>query len=283
MPASSHNRQRNNAHATRRHHAPRTPGGPERLVPHTLRAALSVPVLSSSRPPDQRVPCPAPHGSFLARSAPSYQSSAPPSAGSAEERTSRHANAVTRSRSTRGTPRKKNLKRRTHAGGRRPVAVKCAELPYMPLLLTGRHSPPLNTHRATQIGLLISAEAGPPDQSSKDSRWGKPGFRSPASTGTPGPRVCAARGRGRKPGEPGKGCSITGRAANGRRPPQAVHTLFAVPHQVAAGAKRPPRTSCRRNQGEKRMNPVMKVPCQNRPHLLPTGRRSGGQGRVAAG
>ena len=192
MPASSHSRQRNNAHARCSQHAPRTPGGPERLVPHTLRAALSVPVLSSSRPPDQRVPCPAPHGSFLARSAPSYQSSAPPSAGSAEERTSRHANAVTRSRSTRGRPRKKNLKRRTHAGGRRPVAVKCAELPYMPLLLTGRHSPPLNTHRATQIGLLISAEAGPPDQSSKDSRWGKPGFRRPASTGTPGPRVCAA-------------------------------------------------------------------------------------------
>ena len=96
-------------------------------------------------------------------------------------------------------------------------------------------------------------------------------------------RTDAARGRERKPGEPGKGCSITGRAANGRRPPQAVHTLFAVPHQVAASAKRPPRTSCRRNQGEKRMNPVMKVPCQNRPHLLPTGRRSGGQGRVAAG
>ena len=90
-------------------------------------------------------------------------------------------------------------------------------------------------------------------------------------------RTDAARGRGRKPGEPGKGCSITGRAANSRRPPQAVHTLFAVPHQVAASAKRPPRTSCRRNQGEKRMNPVMKVPCQNRPHLLPTGRWSGGR------
>ena len=90
-------------------------------------------------------------------------------------------------------------------------------------------------------------------------------------------RTDAARGRGRKPGEPGKGCSITGRAANGRRPPQAVHTICAVPHQVAASAKRPRRTSCRRNRGANRMNPVMKVPCQNRPHLLPTGRRSGGR------
>ena len=150
------------AATTRRHHAPRTPGGPERLVPHTLQAALSVPVLSSSRPPDKRVPCPAPHGSFLARSAPSYQSSAPPSAGSAEERTSRHANAVTRSRSTRGTPRKKNLKRRTHASGRRPVAVKCAELPYMPLLLTGRHSPTPQHPQSNANRTAHQCRGGPP-------------------------------------------------------------------------------------------------------------------------
>ena len=162
MPASSHNRQRNNAHARCSQHAPRTPGGPERLVPHTLRAALSVPVLSSSRPPDQRVPRPAPHGSFLERSALSYQSSVQPSAGSAEERTSRHANAVTRSRSTRGTPRKKNLTRRTHASGRRPVAVKCAELPYMPLLLTGRHSPTPQHPQSNANRTAHQCRGGPP-------------------------------------------------------------------------------------------------------------------------
>ena len=39
------------------------------------------------------------------------------------------------------------------------------------------------------------------------------------------------------------------------------------------------------HHGGNRMNPVMKVPCQNRPHLLPTGRWSGagrGDGRCEA-
>ena len=53
---------------------------------------------------------------------------------------------------------------------------------------------------------------------------------------------------------------------------------FSPPRiQAAASAKRPRRTSCHRNRGEKRMNPVMQVPCQNRPPLLPTARWSGGQ------
>ena len=60
-----------------------------------------------------------------------------------------------------------------------------------------RVSRPIATKRSN-----TKAKGLPPDQPCKYSRWGKPG----------------------------KGCSITGRAAAVCRPPQAVQTIYAAPH-----------------------------------------------------
>ena len=74
-------------------------------IPHTRRAALSVPCAVVVQ--DHRISA-YPARRLTARSSHARRRPTsplmPPSAGSAEERTSRHANAVTRSRSTRGRP-----------------------------------------------------------------------------------------------------------------------------------------------------------------------------------
>ena len=134
--------------------------------------------------------------------------------------------------------------------------------------------------RSPRCDQTLKRRGSPPDQSCKYSRWGKPEFcrlvppvllaEVPASTHLSLlPR--------QNSGEPGKGCSITGRAAKRRRPPQAVHTISAGTTRVAARATNPRRTTCRLHYSGNRIHPVMKVPCQNRPHLLPTGRWSGGR------
>ncbi len=63
--------------------------------------------------------------------------------------------------------------------------------------------------------------------------------------------------RWRKPGEPGKGCSIKGRATDSRRPPQVVHTFPAGMSSGASGATRPPRSGCRLRKEGNRTIPTM--------------------------
>ena len=264
----------------RRRHAPRTPGGPSRLdSSHAPGRPISPPC---RRRPDHR----------SARTPPGASRLVPHTLGAAlavlcaarrlavEERTNRRANAATRSRSISGAPRKKKSEAPHTRQRPPPLAVKCAELPQLPQRSTGRLNPIPQHPQSAANRIARRCGASPPTSRARVAGGADLAFAGPRHPGarptctrrTTGPRV-----RRRKPGEPVKGCSITGRAANSRRPPQAVQTLFAVPHQVATSAKRPRRTSCHRNQGEKRMNPVMKVPCQNRPHLLPTGRWSGGR------
>ena len=254
-------------------------------IPRTLRAALSVPHAGAVRTTAPRVPRPAPHGSFLTRSAPPYQSSVPPGAwpsrsartGAPMPQPGLVLSAGRRARKNSAAP---------HTRQRPPpLAVKCAELPPLPQRSTGRRNPiPQHPHSATNR-IARRCGASPPTSRASVAGGANLAFADPRHPGarpTCVRRATAPRVPRRKPGEPVKGCSITGRAANGRRPPQAVQTLFAVPHQVAARPACARRTSCHRNQGEKRMNPVMQVPCQNRPHLLPTGRWSGGRMRRRA-
>ena len=90
-------------------------------IPRTLRAALSVPHAGAVRTTAPRVPRPAPHGSFLTRSAPPYQSSVPPGTWpSRSERTGAPMPQPGLVLSA-GRRARKNPKRRTHASGRRPL------------------------------------------------------------------------------------------------------------------------------------------------------------------
>ena len=193
MPASSHRRQRNNAHARRSHHAPRTPGGPSRLdSSHAPGRPISPPC---RRRPDHR----------SARTPPGASRLVPRTLGAglpvpdadrrqaAEERTSRRANAATRSRSPREAPGRKSSALPHTRQRTPPLAVKCAELPQLPQLSTGRRNPIPQHPRSAANLIARRCGASPPDPSRKCSRWGKPGFRRPASTGTPGPRVRAAQ------------------------------------------------------------------------------------------
>ena len=114
-----------------------------------------------------------------------------------------------------------------------PLAVKCAELPPLPQRSTGRRNPiPQHPHSAANR-IARRRRASPPTSRASVAGGANLAFADPRH---PGARpTCARRTTGprvprRKPGEPVKGCSITGRAANGRRPPQAVQTLFAAPH-----------------------------------------------------
>ena len=230
------------------HRSARTPPGASRLVPHTLGAAL--PVLCAAR--------------HLA----------------VKERTNRRANAATRSRSISGTPRKKKSEAPHTRQRPPPLAVKCAELPQLPQLSTGRRNPIPQHPRSAANLIARRCGASPPDQSRKCSRWGKPGFRRPAPPGRQA-HVCASHHRTprttAKARRTCQGLLHYRRAANSRRPPQAVKRFSPSRIQATARPACARRTSCHRNQGEKRMNPVMKAPCQNRPHLLSPGRRSGGR------
>jgi len=67
----------------------------------------------------------------------------------------------------------------------------------------------------------------------------------------------------------------TGRTAKWRRPPQAVQALSADANRIAASDNSTSCCTCRRRKSGKRLNPVMKIPCQSRPYLLPAGRWSG--------
>ena len=112
--------------------------------------------------------------------------------------------------------------------------MKCVELPQLPQRSTGRRNPiPQHPHSAANSD-RSQARSQPPPTSRASLAGGAnlafAGPRHPGARPTCVRRATAPRVRRRKPGEPVKGCSITGRAANGRRPPQAVQTLFAVPH-----------------------------------------------------
>ena len=231
----------------------RTPPGASRLVPHTLGAAL--PILAARR---------------LA----------------VEERTNRRANAATRSRSISLAPRQKKSAAPHTRQRPPPLAVQCAELPPLPQRSTGRRNPIPQHPQQRRKSDRSQARSQPPDQSRKCSRWGNLAFADPRH---PGARpTCARRTTG--PAYHGESQANLSRAAplqDGRQTAAARRKRFKrfSPTRIQAAA-RPAcvrRTSCHRNQGEKRMNPVMKVPCQNRPHLLPTGRWSGGRMRRGGG
>ena len=110
-------------------------------IPRTLRAALSVPDAGAVRTTAPRVLRPAPHGSFLARSAPPYQSSVPPGAwpsrsartGAPMPQPGLVLSAWRRARKNSAAP---------HTRQRPPpLAVQCAELPPLPQRSTGRRTP----------------------------------------------------------------------------------------------------------------------------------------------
>ena len=249
----------------RRRHAPRTPGGPQRLdSSHAAGRSISPPCRRRPAHRSARTP----PGTWPPRSA---RTGAPMPQPGLVLSAGRRARKNSAAPHTRQRPP--------------PLAVKCAELPPLPQRSTGRRNPiPQHPHSATNR-IARRCGASPPTSRASVAGGANLAFADPRHPGarpTCVRRATAPRVPRRKPGEPVKGCSITGRAANGRRPPQAVQTLFAVPHQVAARPACARRTSCHRNQGEKRMNPVMQVPCQNRPHLLPTGRWSGGRMRRRA-
>ena len=101
----------------------------------------------------------------------------------AEERTSRRANAATRSRSISGAPRQKKPEAPHTRQRPPPLAVKCAELPQLPQRSTGRRNPTPQHPRSAANRIARRRRASPPDQSRKFSRWGRPGFRRPAPPG----------------------------------------------------------------------------------------------------
>ena len=78
-------------------------------------------------------------------------------------------------------------------------------------------------------------------------------------------------------GAPGKGRSITGQAANRRRPPQTVHGIPAGANRSTARAAGPRLPICYPHDDGNHLTPVMSVPWQNQPHLLSTGRWSEGR------
>ncbi len=205
MPASSHSRQRNNAHTT----------------PPPRAAYAGRPVtarfLARSGPPCQS-PMPAPSGPPIA----AY----PARRLAVEERTNRRANAATRSRSISGAPRKKKSAAPHTRQRPPPLAVKCAELPQLPQRSTGRRNPIPQHPRSAANRIARRRRASPPDQSRKCSRWGKPGFRRPAP---PPPRATAKARRtcqgllhyrtgGQRPPPAASGSNAFRRPAS-RRPP----------------------------------------------------------------
>ena len=271
----------------RRRHAPRTPGGPSRLdSSHAPGRPVSPPC---RRRPDHR----------SARTPPGASRLVPHTLGAAlpvlcaarrlavEERTNRCANAATRSRSISLAPRKKKSEAPHTRQRRPPLAVKCAELPQLPQRSTGRRNPTPQHPRSAANRIARRRRASPPDQSRKFSRWGRPGFRRPAPPGRQA-HVYAPHNRSPRPtAKARRTCQGLLHYRTGGKRAAARRKRFKrfSPSRIQATA-RPAcvrRTSCRRNQGEKRMNPVMKVPCQNRPPLLPTGRWSGGRMRRGGG
>ena len=84
-------------------------------------------------------------------------------------------------------------------------------------------------------------------------------------------------GQGESQANPSRAASLQ----DGRQKPTARRKRFRrfAPSRINPGA-RPTcarRTSGRQCRGANRLNPVMKIPCRNRPHLLPTGCWSGGR------
>ncbi len=146
--------------------------------------------------------------------------------------------------------------------------------------ISRRNPTPQHPQRAANL-IAHRRRTSPPDQSRKCSRWGRPGFRRPASNWTPGRPVRAAQpphvGQGESQANPSRAAPLQ----DGRQKPTARRKRFIrfAPSRINPGAKPTcaRRTSGRQCRGATRMNPVMKIPCRNRPHLLPTARWSGGR------
>ena len=146
--------------------------------------------------------------------------------------------------------------------------------------ISRRNPTPQHPQNAANL-IAHRRRTSPPDQSRKCSRWGRPGFRRPASNWTPGRPVRAAQpphvGQGESQANPSRAAPLQ----DGRQTAAARRKRFRrfAPSRINPDA-RPMcarRTSGRQCRGANRLNPVMKVPCRNRPHLLPTARWSGGR------
>ena len=218
----------------RRRHAPRTPGGPQRLdSSHAAGRSISPPCRRRPAHRSARTP----PGTWPPRSA---RTGAPmPQPGLV-------LSAWRRARKNSAAP---------HTRQRPPpLAVKCAELPPLPQRSTGRRNPiPQHPHSAANR-IARRRRTSPPDQSCKCSRWGRPGFRRPAPPGRQA-HVCAPHNRsprttakarrtcqgllhyrtgGKRPPPAASGSNAFRRPAS-RRPP--VPSVHAAPVAAATGAK----------------------------------------------